>query len=132
MQPYVVMLQADPDDRDITESMLAEIQHPVPIRFIGDMHEWESLVVNSGKPSIVLMNVRGTAQNGKELLQQIRSDSSCSHIPVVVLGEVSSDHYIRRWYHAGANSFIVKPSSLAETRKKIQIFFDYWFGVAAL
>jgi hypothetical protein len=54
----------------------------------------------------------------------------CDHVPVVVLGEVSGDDHIKEWYRAGANTFIVKPSTVAATQKKIKTFFEYWFEVA--
>jgi response regulator RpfG family c-di-GMP phosphodiesterase len=132
MQPYVIMLQADPDDKDITETTLAEMRHPVPIKFITEMNEWDQLIASSGNPSLILMNDRGTKQKGAEILKQLKSDPSYSHIPIIVLGEVSTEHYIRQWYHAGANSFIIKPSTISGTRKKIEVFFEYWFDVAAV
>jgi hypothetical protein len=43
---------------------------------------------------------------------------------------VSANDYIKDWYKAGVNTFIVKPSSVAATRKKIKTFLEYWFDVA--
>jgi hypothetical protein len=39
---------------------------------------------------------------------------------------------IRKYYIAGANTVIRKPSSVEQTSKKIKTFFDYWFTVAEL
>lgn len=130
MDSYVLMLQTDPDDKDITESALQEIDNGIPLYFIPGINELEDFVAITGMPSVILLNDRGATHNCHAILKQLKNDASYNHIPVVVLGEVSSTAYIRQCYRAGANTFITKPSSVEDTRKKIAAFFDYWFDVA--
>ena len=130
METYVLMLQTDPDDKDITESALQEIGNSIPLYFIPGINELKDFVAIQGMPSVILLNDRGTTHNCQAILKQLKNDASYNHIPVVVLGEVSSTEYIRQCYRAGANTFITKPSSVEDTRKKIAAFFDYWFDVA--
>jgi DNA-binding NarL/FixJ family response regulator len=130
MEQYVLMLQADADDKDLTESMLNEIGSPIPIRFASGMGDFSLKKAEWGEPAVILMNDRGAAHKGNEVLKLIKSHIAYAHIPLVVLGEMSTPEYIRECYRAGANTFIVKPSSIAETKKKIEGFFKYWFEVA--
>lgn len=130
MQPYVLMLQTDPDDRYITESTMDEISNNIPVQFISSLEEMDKTIVEFGQPVVILVNDQGSVQQGPLTVKKLKSNPLYSHIPVVILGEVTSSEYIQDCYRAGANTFIIKPSTIAETRKKIATFFSYWFDVA--
>ena len=132
MVRYVAMLRTDIDDKDITEWALNEIGNDINVKFIADTDELDQLVVSSGNPSLILLNDWGAAHTGYDRLTQLKLNPAYNHIPVILLGEISTDEYIRECYRAGANSFIIKPSTVAEAKKKISSFFDYWLNVAAL
>lgn len=130
MKPYVAMIRTDEDDRELTESIIAETGINISLRFVADPVDLFTLIRSEGTPSLILLNDRGTAHKGYDHLRTIRADPSSNHIPVIILGEVSTEDYIRECYRAGANSFVTKPSTVAETKKKISLFFDYWLHVA--
>jgi CheY-like chemotaxis protein len=130
MEPYVLMMQTDADDRDLTESTMQEIGASVPVKFVAGLNDLDNMIEQCGEPAVILLSDLGATHRGTELLKQLKKDPVRAHIPVVVLGEVSTDDYIRQCYLAGANTFITKPSSIAATRKKIETFFAYWFDVA--
>ena len=130
MEPYVLMLQTDPDDQYITESTLAEISNNVPVQFIADSDKVDETIKQFGAPVVILVNDQGAAHRGPSIVKQLKSNTIYGHIPVVILGEVTTSEYIRQCYQAGASTFITKPSSIAGTRKKIETFFSYWMEVA--
>lgn len=130
MQTYVAMLQADEDDRMLTESILEEMEHRVPMHFISRVSELKEMVATSGLPSIILINNNDHRHKGIDVVKHLKADAGFSHIPVIVLGEITTPDYIKQYYRAGANTYITKPSTVAETRKKIQLFLQYWFDVA--
>jgi len=130
MQSYVLMLQADADDRYITESAIAEAGYDFTMKFIDHIDELDAFIAKEGVPLLILVSVSGVIRKGYDVVKQLKAHTQCGHIPVVALGEVSADDYIKEWYRAGANTFIIKPSSLAGTQKKIRTFFEYWFDVA--
>jgi CheY-like chemotaxis protein len=130
MERYVLMLQTDMDDRYITESTMAEIGASIPVKFIAGLQDMKQAIEESGEPAVILLSDAGAVHRGTEILKQLKRDPSLAHIPVVMLGEISTDDYIRRCYLAGANTFIIKPSTVAGTKKKMETFFEYWFNVA--
>jgi CheY-like chemotaxis protein len=130
MQSYVLMVQADEDDRSLTESILQEVQHRVPMHFIAGISEMETLVAALGLPSVILVNNKDHRHKAIDIVKHLKADASLAHIPVIVLGEITTPDYIKQYYRAGANTYVTKPSSVAATRKKIQLFLDYWFDVA--
>jgi DNA-binding NarL/FixJ family response regulator len=132
MERYVVMIRTDEDDQYITESTLAEIGNRVTVKYVHTIDDLDKLVAREGEPSVILLNDPGITHKSNHWLKQLKQQSPYAHIPVVVLGEVSTDEYVRECYRAGANTFITKPSSIAETKTKIETFFRYWFEVAAV
>ena len=132
MDTYVLMVQTDPDDKYITESSLSEINNEVPVKFLETLQDLDVFVTTEGYPALILVNDRGTKMKGTVMIRQLKENPLYAHIPIVVLGEISSDDYIREWYRAGASSFIIKPSTIEDTHKKISTFFDYWFNVTEL
>lgn len=130
MHSYVLMLQTDVEDRFITESTMSEMELSVSLKFLDDAEILDEYVGLEGLPSLILLNDSGSILQKGQLLRQLKSKPVYGHIPVVVLGEKTTDDYIRQCYRAGASSYITKPSSIGETRKKISMFFTYWFDVA--
>jgi CheY-like chemotaxis protein len=130
MQAYVLMLQADEDDKFLTESILEEMQETIPMHFIARMSEMENMIATSGLPAVILINNQDHRHKAIDIVKHLKTDSRFSHIPIVVLGEITTPDYIQQYYRAGANTYITKPSTIAATRKKIQLFLAYWFDVA--
>lgn len=130
MHSYVLMLQTDDEDRFITESTMSEMDYAVPLKFLDEADKLDTYVGQHGLPSLILLNDSGSILQKNQLLRQVKNNPAYGHIPVVVLGEKSTKEYIRQCYRAGASSYITKPSSVAETKKKIGMFFSYWFDVA--
>ena len=132
MNPQIIMLQTDPDDRFLTESMMHELRPDLDIKYVPNLDELKTHFKEKARHSLILLNDRGTITARAQVLRQLKGDSSLKHIPVVVLGERSSPDYIEECYRAGACSFITKPSSIQGTQKKIDLFFSYWLDVAEI
>jgi CheY-like chemotaxis protein len=132
MQTYVAMLQADEDDRVLTESILEEMKHRVPMHFINRITELKEMIAASGLPSIILINNNDHRHKAIDVVKHLKTDPVFSHIPVIVLGEITTPDYIKQYYRAGANTYITKPSTVAATQKKIRLFLEYWFDAAEI
>ena len=130
MSNYVLMIQSDPDDLLITESAMKNLQLSTMMYYANDFNEVEQTISEKGYPVVILINDRGASHPGGAMLVKIKSYPQYSHIPVVILGEMSTPEYIRRCYREGASSFITKPSTVKETQDKIEKFFSYWLEVA--
>ncbi len=123
------MLEDDVDDRFITASTLTELGYPVRISFAKTSDELFSVLQNSDKPFLILIDYNSLPLGAIEILKLLKADEQYRSIPVVVLGESSSPKYIDNCYSAGASSYIRKPTSLADTEFKIDAFFKYWLTV---
>ncbi|HEV8284342.1 MAG TPA: hypothetical protein VGQ09_08525 [Chitinophagaceae bacterium] len=131
MQSYVLMLQTDADDKEITESVLANIELTMPVKFLENIDELNTFILHHGKPVLILIN-ENTKRIGIEIVKHLKKDSSLKDIPLVILKENTIPEYVNNCYREGANTVITKPSTIELTNKKIQLFFAYWFKVAEL
>jgi CheY-like chemotaxis protein len=66
------------------------------------------------------------------MLQEIRADPILKAIPVIIFSTSSSAREIEACYLAGANSYIVKPSSPDELFDVIRRLKEYWLEVVTL
>ncbi|RYY89127.1 MAG: response regulator [Chitinophagaceae bacterium] len=127
--PYILMLGHDQDDQHLTISILEELNMDLPLRFVpGSARLYAAL--EEQEPMLVLLDFNVKPETGLEILEQIRSRAEWRHILLVLLGDSRDAHFIRRVYAAGANSYVVKPTSLEATRRVIGGFFSYWLQVA--
>ena len=130
MQSYALMLQADEDDQFLTESILLEMQQKIHMQFISTVKQMDLAIAEWGPPTVILVNNNNHRHSAISLLRLLKADPQLDHIPIVVLGEITTPEYIRQFYRAGANSYIIKPSNIDTAKKKIGTFLDYWFTVA--
>lgn len=84
------------------------------------------------RPSIVLLDLNLPGLDGHDILKQIRRQDTLRAMPVLVLSTSELSDDIERSYREGANSYIVKPSSLQEMVEVFSIFKEYWFKTASL
>jgi DNA-binding response OmpR family regulator len=131
MQPYILMLQTDPDDRLITEEVVAEIDIAIPVKFLYHFEEIAAFVALEGSPSLVLIN-EGGLFDAVDILKKLRNNTTYRCIPAVILTERTMEDDVIGYYNAGASTVIIKPSTVELTMKKIQTFFAYWLSVAEL
>ena len=125
------MLQTDPDDRLITEDVLAEIKVDIPVKFLYHFDEIASFVSLEGLPSLILIN-EGGLFDAADIIQKLKNNTVYHSIPAIILTERTMDDDVIEYYNAGASTVITKPSTVELTKKKIQIFFTYWLNVAEL
>ena len=123
------MLEDDSDDRLITNEVLSYLDINLQIDFFITSDSLFQSLLNK-RPNLVLVDFNSTPENGLQVLRRIKSQMGLQGIPVVILSDSDLPKYREECYTEGASSFITKPRSVEETRKKITTFFTYWMDVA--
>src|ERR1043165_25147 len=133
MKNYILMLEHDAHDREVTQKYFQQLEPNVQIKFLTYSHEvLPFLEAAALLPAVVLLRINAIPGTGVEVLEQIKRNETFRHLPVVVLGENTTPNWIRRCYAACANTVINKPSTIELTDLKIEAFIRYWFTVAEL
>jgi len=123
------MLEDDSDDHYLTNKVLAELDFDLQIDFFSSSVDLLA-GVTSLQPNLILVDYNSTPQNGIEVLRTLKADNNLAAVPVVILTDDRMAKYKADCYRAGANGFVIKPHSMAETKQKIKSFFTYWIEVA--
>jgi CheY-like chemotaxis protein len=127
---HILMLEEDPDDRFMTNSMLTELNMNIKLRYLSNSEELYTELATANKPDIIILDYDSKPENSLSILRNIKSHDELKKIPVVVLSDSDQSIYVKQCYAAGASSFIKKPVTLEQTKKKIETFFNYWLKVA--
>lgn len=116
----------------------ASIQNPIYRCSDGD----EALAVlrqianadstSSARPSIILLDLNLPGTDGRDILRQIKQDINLKTIPVVIFTTSSNPRDVETCYQQGVNGYLIKPIDVAQLKRTVQLFFEYWFGISLL
>ncbi|MBD0346048.1 MAG: response regulator [Coleofasciculus sp. Co-bin14] len=139
----ITILMADDDDDDcmLAREALAESRLANELHFVHDGEELMDYLYRRGKyaqksnsprPGLILLDLNMPKKDGREALQDIKSDPNLRQIPIVVLTTSKTEEDIYRSYDLGANSFIVKPVTFDSLVEVIKTIGRYWFEIVEL
>lgn len=126
---YILMLEDDQDDRNLTSAVMKELNIAIPLMFLSNTEDLFPALEES-IPVLILMDYNLHPETGLDVLQKIRNHPSFNHIPVVLLGDATNPDFVTQCYRLGANTYITKPTTMEATSAKIGYFFKYWLDVA--
>lgn len=140
-QPFILMVDDDPDDYQLTKAALKESGEQVRLERVADGEELLDYLFYRGKfvdtersfrPSLILLDLNMPVKNGKEALAALKLNPDFRQIPVVVYTSSSSIDDIQSSYQMGASTYIPKPASFESLVDTMKILCTYWLDVAAL
>lgn len=136
-QPFL-LVEDSPEDFEATVRALRKSGLANPIFHCSDGDEALDYLYQRGKyvraarPGAILLDLNLPGTDGREVLTEIKSDSTLKSIPVIVLTTSSDARDIDKCYHSGANSYIRKPVDLEGFVRAIQHLKEYWFEIVIL
>lgn len=137
----ILIAEDDFEDRMLTREALESSRLINDIRFVENGQELMEYLRGQGKysektscprPGLILLDLNMPLKDGREALQEIKSDPELKQIPVVVLTTSKADEDICKSYGLGVNSFITKPVSFEKLVEIMQVLTKYWFEIVEL
>ncbi|MEZ4385463.1 MAG: response regulator [Nannocystaceae bacterium] len=137
----ILIADDDPEDRMLAAEALEESRLANTIRFVEDGEELLDYLHHRGKftdpdesprPGLILLDLNMPRKDGREALEEIKSNSELRRIPIVVLTTSQAEADIYRSYDLGVNSFIVKPVSFDSLVDVMQVLGRYWFEIVEI
>jgi CheY-like chemotaxis protein len=139
MKPIEILLVEDnPGDARLTREALAHSKVRNNLHHARDGEEAIAFLRREGAygsaptPDLVLLDLNLPRRDGREVLEDIKSDASLKHIPVVILTSSQAEEDILRSYRLHANCFITKPVDLEQLTKVVQGIEQFWFTLVRL
>jgi CheY-like chemotaxis protein len=84
------------------------------------------------RPDMVLLDLNLPKKDGRQVLEEIKSDPSLKVIPVVVLTTSQAEEDVLRAYHLNANCYVTKPVDLHQFNRIVQAIEEFWLTIVTL
>ena len=139
--PIILLAEDDEDDYLLTREALEEGGLPIKLIRVKDGEELMEYLLRKGeysspecspRPSFILLDLNMPRKDGREALQEIKSNPDLCRIPVVVFTTSKAEEDIVRTYLSGANSFVRKPVTFAAFLKTVSAIKEYWEEIVIL
>lgn len=136
----ILMADDDADDRMLAEDAMRESRLSNVFRCVEDGQELMDYLMRRGRyaiedaprPGLILLDLNMPRKDGRQALQEIKSDPDLRRIPVVILTTSKTDEDVARSYDLGANSFITKPVTFDGLVDIVRTLGTYWFRIVEL
>jgi two-component system, chemotaxis family, response regulator Rcp1 len=138
-QPIDILLVEDnAADVRLTEEVLTESKVHNNLMVANDGVEALNCLRQQGRfkgsprPDLILLDLNLPIKDGREVLAEIKSDSSLKRIPVVVLTTSKAEEDILKTYNLHANCYITKPVDLEQFGNVVRYIEDFWLAIVKL
>jgi chemotaxis family two-component system response regulator Rcp1 len=131
----VLLVEDSPGDVRLTREAFREAKVRINLHVASDGAEamaflgHEGKHVNAPRPDLILLDLNLPKKDGREVLADIKGNSSLKTIPVVILTTSESEADILKSYMLHANCYITKPVSLAGFLKVVKSIDNFWLSV---
>lgn len=134
----ILMVEDNLGDIRLTQEAIKRNKLRVRLRFVLDGVEAMAYLKKEGnystvhRPDIILLDLNLPKKNGKEVLNEIKSDETLKCIPVVILTSSPAEEDVIKSYQLQANCFISKPIDLDSFIEIIHSIEHYWLSIVKL
>ncbi len=134
----ILLVEDNPGDVRLTIEALKEGKVSNTLSVARDGVEALSFLRREGphgkaaRPDLILLDLNLPKKDGREVLAEIKDDSSLRRIPVVVLTTSKAEEDILRTYDLHANCYITKPVDLEQFISVVRSIDDFWLSVVRL
>jgi CheY-like chemotaxis protein len=118
-QTHILLADDDQDDVMIFRLAIKELSVDILLTHAEDGGKLLELLKEL-LPDIIFLDIDMPCKDGKECIREIRGNRKYDHIPVIMYTSLAYSSYVEQTYRAGANLFMVKPTSIRDLADKIQ------------
>jgi len=134
----ILLVEDNPGDVDLAKAALEDSKVRNALHVVNDGEEAMTFLRQRGKhkdaprPDLVLLDLNLPKKDGREVLNEIKSDPDLMRIPVVILTISKDEEDILKSYNLHANCFITKPIDLSQFVKVVKAIEDFWLTIVKL
>jgi len=92
----------------------------------------EGKYADAPHPDLILLDLNLPRKDGREVLEEIKSDENLRRIPVVILTMSKAEEDILKTYDLHANCYVTKPLDLDCFIEVVQAIEGFWFSIVRL
>ena len=125
----IIVIEDDPDDRDILKEIFEKINYPNVVRYFNDGEAaLEHLNRTDVIPFLILSDINMPVLDGFALRDKVKVDAKLQVkcIPYLFFTTASDQQVIIDAYSKSVQGFFIKPNSMALLEKTIRVILEYW------
>jgi CheY-like chemotaxis protein len=132
---HILVAEDDPTDAYFFERAFRRADIPVALHFVRDGQEVLDYLQGAGQyadrtryplPHLLLLDLKMPRLDGFNVLEWVRKRPALNNMLIVIFSSSDEPRDINRAYGLGANSYLVKPHSMAELTALVGRFKKYW------
>jgi len=134
----ILLVEDNPGDERLTREALKEGKVYNNLHWVKDGVEAMDFLNRKGKykdvprPDIVLLDLNLPKKDGREVLQEIKTDPDLKRIPVVVLTTSKAEEDVMKTYNLHANCYVTKPVDLEKFIVVVRSIDVFWLTIVTL
>jgi len=134
----ILLVEDNPGDERLTREALKEGKVYSNLHWVKDGVEAMAFLRREGKyagvprPDIVLLDLNLPRKDGREVLQEVKTDEDLKRIPVVVLTTSKAEEDVLRTYNLHANCYVTKPVDLEKFIVVVKSIDVFWLTIVTL
>lgn len=134
----ILLVEDNPGDERLTREALKEGKVYNNLHWVKDGVEAMAFLKREGKyrevprPDIVLLDLNLPKKDGREVLQEIKTDPDLKRIPVVVLTTSKAEEDVMKTYNLHANCYVTKPVDLEKFIVVVRSIDVFWLTIVTL
>jgi CheY-like chemotaxis protein len=134
----ILLVEDDPGDELITREAFENNKLKNNLNVAHDGQEGLDYLYKRGpfenavRPDLILLDLNLPKYDGRQLLEQVKSDPDLARIPVVVLTTSSAEEDILRSYQLHANAYVTKPVDLDQFINAVRQIDEFFIQVVRL
>ena len=134
----ILLIEDNPGDVRLAQEAFKEGKYNVNLEVVMDglealkfLHK-ETPYQDVITPDLILLDLNLPKKDGREVLQEVKSDPDLKCIPIVVLTTSNAQQDILKSYNLHVNSYINKPVDFDKFFDIIQTIEEFWVHTAIL
>ena len=134
----ILLVEDNAADVRLTREALKEEKIHNNLSVVRDGVEALAFLRGEGKyagaalPDLILLDLNLPRKDGREVLDEIKSDKTLKTIPVVVLTVSDAERDVLQSYKLHANCYIKKPLDLNQFSTVVKSIHDFWLTIVKL
>ena len=131
----ILIVEDSEDDIELLKAAIRQAKVKNPIQVVADGVEAIEYLQGDGRfedritypfPGALFLDLKLPRLNGFDVLEWLKEHEECKVIPVMVLTASAMEQDVTKAYQMGANSYMVKPSSIEGLRDLVDLAFRFW------
>ena len=134
----ILLVEDNPGDARLIKEIYKESKIIKKIHVVEDGVEAIAYLTKKGdfknrkRPDLILLDLNLPKKDGREVLAEIKENSSLKQIPAVVFTSSKAERDIVKSYENYANCYITKPVGINQFIKVLKAIENFWFSMVEL